>query len=85
MPRPLRFVYVIYCMTAGMMFCMMPWSPAWDRLLALLPYQNLMWLSSPWSRGVLTGFGLVHLVWSVYDLHIFLLESVNASMDKSKG
>lgn len=75
-PMPLerfaRFVFVIYCAIVGMVLVMLPWSPAWDRMLALLPYPSLDLLKVAWIRGAVTGFGLVHLVWSIHDLDLLL-------------
>lgn len=66
------FIFVIYCTTVGTVLVMMPWSPAWDQLLLHLPFDDIRLLQSQWFRGTLTGFGLVHLIWSVHDLNLVL-------------
>ena len=76
MDRLSLFVFIIYCTCAGVILTMLPWSPAWTRMLALLPYPGLDVLESPWLRGLLSGFGLVHLVWSAHDLHLLLSEAL---------
>ena len=70
------FTFVIYCTTVGTVLVMMPWSPAWDQLLLHLPFDDIRLLQSQWSRGILTGFGLVHLIWSVHDLNLVLNPSL---------
>ena len=63
------FIFVIYCTTVGTVLVALPWSPAWDQMLLHLPFEPLRLLRSFWARGALTGFGMVHLVWSVHDLN----------------
>ena len=63
------FLFVIYCTTVGTVLVALPWSPAWEQLLLHLPLEALDLLRSHWFRGALTGFGMVHLVWSVHDLN----------------
>ena len=66
------FIFVIYCTTVGTVLVMMPWSPAWDQLLLHLPFDDPGFLQNRWIRGTLSGFGLVHLIWSVHDLNLVL-------------
>ena len=66
-----QFVFVLYCATVGAVLVLIPWSPAWDRMLSLLP-AGFEILRLSWFRGGLTGFGLVHLVWCLHDLQLFL-------------
>lgn len=67
-----RFIFVLYCTTAGVVLLLAPWTPGWDLMLAHLPQIGLRWLSLPLLRGALSGFGLVHLVWGLHDLRVFL-------------
>lgn len=66
--RLLHFVFVLYCATTGVVFLLLPWSPGYDQLLALLPIHDLELLRHPAVRGAVSGFGVVHLVWGVHDL-----------------
>lgn len=66
--RVSRHVFILYCTTIGVALLFLPWSPGWDRLVMHLPWESLRWLSSPAWRGAITGFGLVHLVWSTHEL-----------------
>jgi hypothetical protein len=65
----LRAFFIIYCMEAGFFLLFGPWSPGWERTAALLPSGALRVLFfHPLLRGAVSGFGLVHLVWSMHDL-----------------
>jgi hypothetical protein len=64
-----RTFFIIYCMEAGFFLLFGPWSPGWDRTVLLLPAAALRALFlHPLLRGAVSGFGLVHLVWSMHDL-----------------
>ena len=71
MDRVVRYVFVLYCATVGVVLVVIPWSPGWDRMLSHLPAGFEM-LRLPLLRGALSGFGLVHLVWCVHDLQLLL-------------
>ncbi len=65
----LRAFFIIYCIEAGFFLLFSPWSPGWDRSALLLPAATLRALFlDPVFRGAVSGFGLVHLVWSTHDL-----------------
>ncbi len=52
---------------------MLPWSPFWDRQLMALPIAQLQLAAlRPWFRGLVSGFGLLHLVWGAHDLDALL-------------
>lgn len=63
-----RYVFILYCATVGVVLVVVPWSPGWDQMLSYLStgFELLGW---PLLRGALSGFGLVHLVWCLHDLH----------------
>ena len=67
-----RFVFVLYCTAVGVVLLLAPWTPGWDQMVAYLPYSGLRVLGQPLLRGALSGFGLVHLVWVLYDLSALL-------------
>lgn len=65
-----RALFVLYCLEAGFFLVMIPWRDFWPRLLTSVPLDGLrIWLESSLGRGAVTGFGLIHLVWGVHDLH----------------
>ncbi len=66
--RLVRYVIVLYCATVGVVLVSVPWSPGWDQMLSYLS-AGFELLRLPLLRGALSGFGLVHLVWCVHDLH----------------
>lgn len=64
-----RLLFVSYCLEAGMFLLMVPWSPAWDRTVARLPFPLLAaMLQATFGRAALAGFGMVHLIWGIHDL-----------------
>lgn len=78
-----RFVFFLYCTSVGTVLVMLPWSPSWSVMVDLLPLESLESLEilkQPWFRGALSGFGLVHFVWGLYDL-IALLSPFSAHHD----
>lgn len=69
-----RFLFALYCVEAGILLLLAPWTAAWDRTWIVVPVQAArQFLLSPWGRGAVTGFGLVHLVWGGHDLLDWLL------------
>lgn len=69
----IRFLFVQYCIAAGVLLLVAPWNMLWERLLLQLPVGSLWDLAShSWLRGAVSGFGLVHLVWAFHDLETLL-------------
>jgi hypothetical protein len=68
-----RLLFVVYCLEAGLFFSVVPWTGTWERL-ALLPQLRALQplLATPWTRGLISGFGLVHLLWAVHDVDLLL-------------
>jgi hypothetical protein len=65
----LRLLFIVYCMEAGFFLLLGPWNSSWDRTVLLLPSHFLrVLLLNPLMRGAVSGFGLVHLVWSTHDV-----------------
>jgi hypothetical protein len=68
-----RALFVVYCLEAGIFLVMAPWSRAWLTLSTGFPFDGFRpFLLEPVVRGLLTGFGLVHLVWGAHDLELWL-------------
>lgn len=63
-----RFVFVFYTTTVGLVLFLAPWTPGWDPLVVQLPTPLARALTLPIARGALSGFGLVHLVWTAHDV-----------------
>jgi hypothetical protein len=68
----LRFLavvlYIGYLVNIGLLLVMLPWSRAWGRLLTMLPLGTAAALDQPWFRGVMTAFGVLHLMLVVLEL-----------------
>jgi hypothetical protein len=68
-----RFLFILYCVEAGLFLILAPWSANWDRACIQLP---IVWLRTvalhPALRGAVTGFGSIHLVWGTHDLEHWL-------------
>lgn len=68
--RLLRVLFVFYCVEIGLFLVIAPWRQVWPHLLLHLPSATLRAaLLSPFGRGAVTGFGLVHLLWGAHDIH----------------
>ncbi|REJ74235.1 MAG: hypothetical protein DWQ36_04425 [Acidobacteria bacterium] len=71
-----RLVFVLYCLEAGLFLCLIPWRDGWVVLVdqfavdAMRPY-----LRSSFIRALICGFGVVHLLWALHDLHDLLRRS----------
>ena len=68
-----RVLFFLYCIEAGVLLLLSPWSPSWDRSVVRIPsFAMQAILVHPIFRGAVSGFGLVHLVWGVHDLDRWL-------------
>jgi|GEM_PF-834654 len=73
--RSFRFLFILYCIEAGVVLLMAPWSGNWEGIVLAQPVAALResLLLGP-VRGALSGFGIVHLVWAVHDVFAWLGE-----------
>lgn len=68
------FLFILYCVDAGTLLLMLPWSPLWERVVVGLPLAELQAVAlRPWARGAVSGFGLFHLIWGAHDLDAWLV------------
>ncbi|HVR99640.1 MAG TPA: hypothetical protein VMW27_23655 [Thermoanaerobaculia bacterium] len=64
-----RFIFILYCLEAGVLLLFLPWSPFWDRTIIQIPFEWIRIVGlHPWTRGAASGFGVVHLIWALHDL-----------------
>ena len=65
----LPLFYALYCLEAGLFFTVVPWTRVWT-LNPLLHSQMeiALWADNPFVRGLISGFGLVHLIVGVREL-----------------
>lgn len=76
----LSVLFVVYCIEAGVLFAVAPWSSTWDRAVMQLPWAGVRsWALHPALRGALSGFGLLHLLWGVHDIEAWLARRRSAA------
>ena len=61
-------LYLGYLVNAGLMLIILPWSVTWGLLLSRFPLPMAGLLDSPWLRGLLAAFGVLHLMLVVWEL-----------------
>ena len=61
-------LYLGYLVNAGLMLIILPWSMPWGLLLSRFPSSIAFLLDSPWFRGLLTAFGVLHLMLVAWEL-----------------
>ena len=68
-----RGVFLLYCVEAGLFLLLSPWLDAWGHAVLLVPFGPARaFLLTTGMRGLISAFGLLHLVWGVHDLDLFL-------------
>jgi hypothetical protein len=66
-----RTLFLVYCVEAGLFLILAPWTDSWDRIALQLPVAVLRGLlAATWFRGLMTGFGVVHLLWVAHDAEL---------------
>ena len=61
-------LYLGYLVNAGLMLIILPWSTTWGLLLSRFPLPIASLLDSPWFRGLLAAFGVLHLILVAWEL-----------------
>lgn len=78
-------LYLGYLVNAGLMLIILPWSVTWGLLLSRFPLPMAGLLDSPWLRGLLAAFGVLHLMLVAWELfNPTLLTPVNAAQTPSQ-
>jgi hypothetical protein len=79
-------LYMGYLVNAGLMLILLPWSRAWGRMLTEFPPNTSALLDTPWFRGFLSAFGVLHLMLVVWELvhPTLLLGSADALQTESQ-
>lgn len=68
-------IYLFYLFEAGLLLLLVPWSSLWEGNYFLAGHPMLRSLClSPFSRGAVSGIGLLHLVAGVFDSLAFIRE-----------
>jgi len=73
-PSPvLSLLFVLYCLEMGVFLLLWPWLQAWDRTWTQIPWAEVRHLGlTPLARSLVSGFGVVHLVWGAHDADLWL-------------
>ena len=61
-------LYMGYLVNAGLMLILLPWSQVWGLILTNFPPAASAMLDTPWFRGVLSAFGVLHLLLVLWEL-----------------
>ena len=69
----LTFLFILYCIEAGLFFLVAPWTRFWtlNPLLHATPLVALI-AENSFVRGFVSGFGVVHLVVGARELMQFI-------------
>jgi hypothetical protein len=68
-----RLLFILYCVEAGTLLVLSPWSSIWDRMVMQAQWTLIRDFGlQPLLRSIVSGFGLVHLVMGVHDLSSLL-------------
>ena len=65
----LALFFALYCLEAGLFFTVVPWTRVWT--VNPLLHHNLaigLWADNPFVRGLVSGFGVVHLIIGIRDI-----------------
>ncbi|TNF73463.1 MAG: hypothetical protein EP299_08205 [Acidobacteria bacterium] len=66
-----HILFILYCVEAGALFVLAPWSGGWERAVVQLPWLPVRdLLLNTMFRSAVTGFGFLHLVWAAHDLDL---------------
>ena len=66
----LHFLYLLYCVEAGIFLLLVPWSPVWiHNYFAQTPVLRPI-LGSGYLRGAVSALGLLHLAAGAADLRV---------------
>lgn len=79
-----RGLFLAYCLEAGLLLLIVPWTGGWERNCLSLPLGGLEpLLFSTYFRAALSGFGLVHLVWIAQDIELWVIDGKRARTVRS--
>jgi hypothetical protein len=66
-----HFLYLLYCVEAGIFLLLVPWSPVWlHNYFAQMPVLRPI-LGSGYVRGAISAIGVLHLAVAARDLVAF--------------
>lgn len=74
----LVLLYAFYLVQVGLLMALLPWSQAWSLLVLRLPPFAAAWLDHPSVKGIVTAFGLLHLLLLAMELRFHQKRNVAA-------
>ena len=70
--KALRFfllvLYAGYLVNVGLLLLILPWSEVWGLILTRFPLNLAMVMDAPWLRGIISAFGLLHLLLIAWEM-----------------
>lgn len=77
----LSLLFILYCFEAGLFFLIAPWTRFWtlNPLLHASPVLSLV-VDNLYFRGMVSGFGIVHLLVAVREILVLVTESRRRSV-----
>jgi hypothetical protein len=65
---------VVSTLLVGLILTVAPWTPLWDANYLLAPHPALrVLLLSAFTRGAVSGLGLVNIVLALHEVHQYLM------------
>ena len=79
-------IYMGYLVNVGLFLLLVPWSPVWGLVVTRFSPGTALLLDSPWFRGMLSAFGVLHLLMVFWELvHPTLLAAGSESGAQSQN
>ena len=65
---------VVSTLLVGLILAVAPWTPLWDANYLLSPHPALrLFLLSAFTRGAVSGLGLVNIVLALHEIHQYFV------------
>jgi hypothetical protein len=61
-------IYMGYLVNIGLVLLLIPWSAVWGLIVTQFPPGASLLLDAPWFRGLLSAFGVLHLLMVFWEL-----------------
>ena len=68
------FLSIVSSLLVGLILAVAPWTPLWDANYLLSPHPTLrLLLLSAFTRGAVSGLGLINILLALHEAHQYLL------------
>lgn len=81
-------IYVGYLVNVGLLLVLVPWSSVWGLIVTQFPRGASLLLDSPWFRGLLSAFGVLHLLmvfWELMNPTLLVTHGEHGSQSRDSG